>query len=109
MLIKRIRTKTRPSTDIPWGVPEYEDYNLVAENNLTDLFFQDGTLISKNDTESEDGLSFVQETHFTSVENLATFLKKSYDLGYDTGNLIKDYQHFINHGITVIETYIFEA
>jgi hypothetical protein len=109
MLIKRIRTKTRPSTDIAWGVPEYEDYNTTAEDNLNDLLFQDGTLNYMNNTESEDCLSLVQETHFTSVENLAIFLKKSYDVGYDTGNLIKDYQHFITYGITVIETYIFEA
>jgi len=109
MLIKRIRTRTRPSTDISWGWSDDETNQiLVQTTNLEYSLVQSGVISSISNIISEDGLTHRKEYTFSSIENLVSYERQTVELDASTGYLTNYLQHLANNGITFTAAYVFE-
>jgi hypothetical protein len=107
MKIKRIKTLTRPSTDISWSWTTDND-TIMQSQVLTTSLIESEIISFTSVNLSEDGLTRTQEMHFDTVENYASFLKQSIDLDYTNGNLVNDFQHMANNNIVMTQTFTFE-
>ena len=105
MLIKRIRTKTRPSTNISY----IHDYGGQDESEVyRDSCIENGIIHSRVLESSEDDLSLVEEIQFTSIENCINYEKTINDLEYNNGSLLTSLQYMLDNGITHAVSYVFE-
>jgi len=109
MLIKRIRTRTRPSTDIPWVWTDDETNQAIVDTtNLEQSLVESGVISSISVNVSEDGLTHVKEYSFSSIVNLVSYKRQTVELDASTGYLTNELQHFANNGITFTTAYVFE-
>ena len=110
MLVKRIKTKTRPSTDISfnWDSQHIHDDIVLQLNELNYRSVESGLIAYISDTMSEDALTLTQEMQFTSIQNCIDYDKQLYDLDYSNGSLLLSLQYFLDNGITHTVSYVFE-
>ena len=108
MLIKRIRTKTRPSTDISWEWADDSNSALAEINALQQSMIESGLIHFITGSSSEDGLTHTQEMHFTSIENYVNYEKQYIDLSYNNGEFFNSCKYLLDNGITHTASYIFE-
>ena len=108
MKIKRIKTLTRPSTDIAWEWADRTSEIIIQLQSLTTSLIESEIISFVSLNFSEDGLSTTLEMHFDTVENYVSFLKQTVDLGYSNNYLVYDFQHMANNNIVMTQTITFE-
>jgi hypothetical protein len=105
MLIKRIRTKTRPSTDISY-THNYGDEDECAV--YRDSCIVNGNISSRTLQYSEDDLTQIEEIKFSSIENCIVYDKTIYDIDYANGKLLQSLQYMADNSLTHTISYVFE-
>ena len=108
MLIKRIKTKVRPTANIPWGWAESENEIIIQLFNLEQSLIDSGIIHATFVTTSDDELTVTKELQFTSIENYVNYEKQWFDLSHDSGDFSNSTQYFIDNNITHTVSYIFE-
>ena len=110
MLIKRIKTKTRPSIDTSinynWN-SNYDDLEL-QNNNFYSSSLENGLIYSVVNFLNESELTLTEERHFTSIQNCIDFEKQLYDVEYNNGSLAISLQYMLDNNITHTVSYVFE-
>jgi len=108
MLIKRIRTKTRPSINIEWNWVDETNEIVIQMDTLEQALLDNGIIHAVFSTVSEDELTVTKELQFTSIENYVSYEKQHSELQYSNGDFINSVQYMINNGIAHTASYTFK-
>ena len=108
MLIKRIKTKVRPTADIPWAWAGSENEINIQLFNLEQSLIDSGIIHATFVITSDDELTVTKELQFTSIENYVNYEKQWFDLSHDSGDFSNSTQYLIDNNITHTVSYIFE-
>ena len=110
MKIKRIKTLTRPSTDILWESDwAINNPELNAERQAyVQSQVSSGLISFVSNSESDDGLTTHTEMHFDSVNNFVTFLSEGSTYDLNNGYAESELNHWVDNNITHSQTFIYE-
>jgi hypothetical protein len=109
MLVKKIRTKTRPNTSIPWTWTTDENNEIILEETeFENSCLNSGLIHSINSTISEDELTHTKEYNYTSIDNMIEQEKQDVNLNSNAANKKNYLQHFADNNITWTTSYSIE-
>lgn len=109
MLIKKIRTKTRSNTSIPWDWTTDVNNEIQREDDeFENSCLNSGLIHSINSTISEDELTHTKEYNYTSIDNMIEHEKQDTALVSTSGSKKNFLQHFADNNITWTTSYSIE-